>query len=141
MKRLVYISFFLLCIMSCSKRYDRLKLIAGDSCQYWYHVNTDSLSKTKFFYFFDREGKFVILEQRQADKKCYLYDGDDVVYIPTWHLVNDSVINIGGLNRDLTIVNDTFIIITAHNKFHWVDTLYKVTDPHMLKNLQEVPIP
>ena len=45
-----------------------------------------------------------------------------------------------GLNHDLTIVNDTFIIITT-DEYHWVDTLYKVTDPHLLKNLQEVPIP
>lgn len=141
MKQIVYIIFFLSCVMSCSKGYDRLKLIAGDSCQYWYHVNTDPMDNTKYFWYFDREGKFVILEQRYADKKCYLYEIDDVEYIPTWHLVNDSVVNVCGLNHDLTIVNDTFIIITAHNKFHWVDTLYKVTDPHLLKNLQEVPIP
>ena len=126
--------------MSCSKGYDRVQLIAGDSCQYWFCVNSDPMVKTKFYMYFDRKGKRVILEERYADKKCYLYDGGDVEYIPTWSLVNDSVIKMGKLNRKLTIVNDTFLIITTGEN-HWVDTLYKVTDPHLLKKLKEVPIP
>ena len=125
---------------SCSKGYDRVKLIAGDSCQYWYYANSDPDIKTKFYMYFDCKGKKYTLEERYADKKCYLYEIDDVEVIPTWSLVNDSVIEMGGLNRKLTIVNDTFLIITT-DEFHWVDTLYKVTDPHLLKKLQEVPIP
>ena len=124
----------------CSKGYDRVELIAGDSCQYWYYANSDPDIKTKFYIYFDRKGKNYTLEERYADKKCYLHDGGDVVVIPTWSLVNDSVIEMGGLNRKLTIVNDTFLIITT-DEFHWVDTLYKVTDSHLLKKLQEVPIP
>ena len=124
----------------CSKGYDRVELIAGDSCQYWYYANSDPDIKTKFYIYFDRKGKKYTLEERYADKKCYLYEIDDVEVIPTWSLVNDSVIEMGGLNRKLTIVNDTFLIITT-DEFHWVDTLYKVTDPHLLKKLQEVPIP
>ena len=124
----------------CSKGYDRVKLIAGDSCQYWYYAHFDPGVKTKFYIYFDRKGKKYTIEERYADKKCYLHDGGDVVVIPTWSLVNDSVIKMGGLNRKLTIVNDTFLIITTGEN-HWVDTLYKVTDPHLLKKLQEVPIP
>ena len=137
----VYISLFIVLLFSsCSKGYDRVELIAGDSCQYWYHANSDPYIKTKYFWFFDRKGKRVILEERYADKKCYLYEIDDVVVTPRWSLVNDSVIKMGGFNRKLTIVNDTFLIITT-DEDHWVDTLYKVTDPHLLKKLQEVPIP
>ena len=115
-------------------------MIAGDSCQYWYRAHFDPNVKTKFYIYFDRKGKKYTIEERYADKKCYLHDGGDVVVIPTWSLVNDSVIKMGGLNRKLTIVNDTFLIITTGEN-HWVDTLYKVTDPHLLKKLQEVPIP
>ena len=140
MKQIVYISLLLLCVMSCSKGYDRVDLIAGDSCQYWYRAHFDPNVKTKFYIYFDRKGKKYTLEERYADKKCYLHDGGDVVVIPTWSLVNDSVIKMGGLNRKLTIVNDTFLIITTGEN-HWVDTLYKVTDPHLLKKLREVPIP
>ena len=137
----VYISLFIVLLFSsCSKGYDRVELIAGDSCQYWYHANSDPYVKTKYFWFFDRKGKCVTLEERYADKKCYLHDTEDVVVIHTWSLVNDSVIELGGLNRHLTVVNDTFLIITT-DEFHWVDTLYKVTDPHLLKKLQEVRIP
>ena len=137
----VYISLFIVLLFSCcSKGYDRVELIAGDSCQYWYYANSDPDIKTKFYIYFDRKGKNYTLEERYADKKCYLHDGGDVVVIPTWSLVNDSVIEMGGLNRKLTIVNDTFLIITT-DEFHWVDTLYKVTDSHLLKKLQEVPIP
>ena len=140
MKQIVYISLFLLGVMSCSKGYDRVELIAGDSCQYWYRAHFDPNVKTKFYIYFDRKGKKYTLEERYADKKCYLHDGGDVVVIPTWSLVNDSVIKMGGLNRKLTIVNDTFLIITTGEN-HWVDTLYKVTDPHLLKKLREVRIP
>lgn len=141
MKQVVYLSLFLLCVMSCSKGYDRVKLIAGDSCQYWYFANFDPDVKTKFYVYFDRKGKLYSIEERYADKKFYLlHDWDDVVTIPTWSLVNDSVIEMGGLNRKLTVVNDTFLIITT-DRFHWVDSLYKVTDPHLLKKLREVPIP
>ena len=140
MKQIVYISLFLLGVMSCSKGYDRVKLIAGDSCQYWYYANSDPDIKTKFYMYFDRKGKKYTIEERYADNKCYLYDGGDVVFTPRWSLVNDSVIKLGDFNWKLTIVNDTFLIVTF-DKFHWVDTLYKVTDPHLLKKLQEVPIP
>ena len=140
MKQIVYISLFLLCVMSCSKRYDKVRLIAGDSCQYWYHINADSNVKTKFYVYFDRKGKKYTIEERYADKKCYLHDGGDVEIIPTWSFVNDSVIEMGNLNRKLTIVNDTFLIITT-DEYHWVDTLYKVTDTSLLKKLQEVKIP
>ena len=115
-------------------------MIAGDSCQYWYYAHFDPGVKTKFYIYFDRKGKRYTIEERYADKKCYLHDTEDVVVIHTWSLVNDSVIEMGGLNRKLTIVNDTFLIITT-DEFHWVDTLYKVTDPHLLKKLQEVRIP
>ena len=137
----VYISLFIVVLFSCcSKGYDRVRLIAGDSCQYWYYANSDPDIKTKFYMYFDCKGKKYTLEERYADKKCYLYEIDDVEVIPTWSLVNDSVIEMGGLNRHLTVVNDTFLIITT-DEFHWVDTLYKVTDPHLLKKLQEVRIP
>ena len=87
MKQIVYISLFLLGVMSCSKGYDRVELIAGDSCQYWFCVNSDPMVKTKYFYYFSREGKWEGLEERYADKKCYLYEIDDVEVIPTWSLV------------------------------------------------------
>ena len=124
----------------CSKGYDRVKLIAGDSCQYWYYAHFDPYVKTKFYVYFDRKGKRYTIEERYADKKCYLHDTEDVVVIHTWSLVNDSVIKMGDFNWKLNIVNDTFLIVT-YDEFHWVDTLYKVTDPHLLKKLQEVPIP
>ena len=137
----VYISLFIVLLFSCcSKGYDRVKLIAGDSCQYWYYAHFDPGVKTKFYIYFDRKGKKYTLEERYADKKCYLHEIDDVVVTPRWSLVNDSVIKMGVLNWKLNIVNDTFLIVT-YDEFHWVDTLYKVTDPHLLKKLKEVPIP
>jgi hypothetical protein len=126
--------------MSCSGGYDVNRLIAGDSCQYWHVLTPDSEGKTKFFYYFDRKGKWILLIESYADKKCYLFDGGDVAYTPTWFLKNDSVINIGEFDRRIEVVNDTFLII-ATEEYHWVDTLYKVTDPQLLKKLKEVPIP
>ena len=84
----VYISLFIVLLFSCcSKGYDRVELIAGDSCQYWYRAHFDPNVKTKFYIYFDRKGKKYTLEERYADKKCYLYEIDDVEVIPTWSLV------------------------------------------------------
>ena len=85
MKQIVYISFFLLCVISCSKRYDKVRLIAGDSYQYWFCVNSDSDVKTKFYIYFDRKGKKYTIEERYSDKKCYLYDGGDVETLSYHH--------------------------------------------------------
>lgn len=144
MKKIVYFVFAVIFIISCSKGRDVKQLIAGDSCQYWYHVNADSEVKTKFFYYFNRSGKWIALEESYRDKKIRLPEMDDdiceVICEPTWMLRNDTVISMGGLDRSLEIINDTFLIITT-DKYHWTDTLYKVTNPHLLKKLQEVKIP
>lgn len=140
MKKIVYIVLAVIFIISCSKGRDVKQLIAGDSCQYWYVLTPDSEGKTKFFYYFNRSGKWIALEESYRDKKIRLPEMDDVICEPTWMLRNDTVISMGGLDRSLEIINDTFLIITA-DKYHLVDTLYKVTNPHLLKKLQEVKIP
>ncbi len=142
MKKIFYNAFILIliCIMSCSEGYDRSRLIAGDSYQYWNRLTPDSDGKTKYFYYFNCKGKWVVLEESYRDKKCRLPEVDDVVYNPVWSLKNDSVINMGGIDRSLEVVNDTFIILRVE-EYNWIDTLYKVTNPHLLEKLQEVKIP
>ena len=127
--------------MSCSGDYDMNRLIAGDSCQYWHVLTPDSEGKTKVFYYFDRKGKWITLVESYWDKKCRLPEEDDVVCEPIWFLKNDSVIKMGEFDRSIEVVNDTFIILTLEGYHHWIDTLYKVTDPQQLKKLKEVPIP
>ncbi len=139
MKKIVYIALFFIGIMSCSSGYDMNKLIAGDSYQYWYKLTPDSEGKTKVYYYFNRKGKWITLEVSYRDKKCRLPEEDDVVCNPIWFLKNDSVINMGGLDRSIEVVNDTFIILRVE-EYHWTDTLYRVTNPFLLKKLQEVPI-
>ncbi|SNU03691.1 hypothetical protein SAMN06298211_10377 [Prevotellaceae bacterium MN60] len=140
MKKIVYIVLAVIFIISCSKGRDVKQLIAGDSCQYWYVLTPDSEGKTKYYYYFNRSGKWIALEESYRDQKIRLPEMDDVICEPTWMLRNDTVISMGGLDRSLEIVNDTFLIITT-DKYHWTDTLYKVTNPHLLKKLQEVKIP
>ena len=137
---LITFVFIFICIMSCSKSCDMNQLIAGDSCQYWHLLTPDSDGKTKYFCYFNREGKWIGLEESYRDKIIRLSDMDDVVCNPVWKLKSDSVINLGGLDRRLEVVNDTFIIIRTE-EYHWIDTLYKVTNPYLLKKLKEVQIP
>ena len=140
MKKIVYIVLVVICAMSCSKGYDINQLIAGDSCQYWFWPTADSTVKTKFYIYFDRRERMFLLEERYLNKKINLYDGEDVAYYPIWSLNNDSIITWFGRERKLTIISDTFII-TKDKEWNIVDTLYKVTNPHLLKKLQEVKIP
>lgn len=93
-----------------------------------------------YFCYFNRDGKWIVLEESYRDKTIRLSEMDDVVCNPIWKLKSDSVINLGGLDRRLEVVNDTFIIVRAE-EYHWIDTLYKVTNPNLLKKLKEVQIP
>ena len=140
MKKIVYILLLIISIISCSIVDDKNRLIAGDSCQYWYKPSPDSLGKTKYYIYLDRKGKRIFLEERFFDKKCYLYDGGDVYYEPTWSLINDTIIMWGKKERILSVLSDS-IIVLEDKEWNIVDTLYKVTNPHLLKKLQEVPIP
>ena len=92
------------------------------------------------YIYFDRKGKRVILEERYCDKKCYIYDCGDVYYEPKWKLKNDTIIILGIKERKLTIISDS-VIVTEDKEHHISDTLYKVTNPQLLKKLKKVPIP
>lgn len=140
MKKIAYFFLLLVCMTSCSYRYDKLKLIAGDSCQYWYKPTPDSLGKTKYYIYFDRTGKRVILEEGYSDKRYYLYDGDDVAYCSAWSLKNDTIIIWGKKERILTVICDS-IIVTEDKEHHIIDTLHKVTNSSLIKKLRQVPIP
>ena len=140
MRKIVYIVLAVIFIISCSKGRDVKQLIAGDSCQYWFWPTADSQVKTKFYIYFDQKGRMFLLEERHLNKKIALYDGEDVAYYPTWSLNNDSIITWFGRDRKLTVISDTFII-TKDKEWNIVDTLYKVSNPHLLKKLQEVKIP
>ena len=125
----------------CSNGLDRNEfIIAGNNCQYWYKASPDSFGKTRYYIYFDRKGKRVILEERYCDKKCYIYDCGDVYYEPKWKLKNDTVIIWGIKERKLTIISDS-VIVTEDKEHHISDTLYKVTNPQLLKKLKKVPIP
>lgn len=142
MKKVLFSVLFLIFILvfSCSKGLNRERLIAGDSCQYWYKPTPDSLGKTKYYIYLDLKGKRVFLEERFFDKKCYLYDGGDVYYKKSWSLRNDTIIMWGDKERKLSIISDS-VIVLEDKEWNIVDTLYKVTNPHLLKKLQEVKIP
>ena len=141
MKKTVYFMLFIICFMSCSNGLDRNEfIIAGNNCQYWYKASPDSFGKTRYYIYFDRKGKRVILEERYCDKKCYIYDCGDVYYEPKWKLKNDTIIIWGIKERKLTIISDS-VIVTEDKEHHISDTLYKVTNPQLLKKLKKVPIP
>ena len=111
MKKTVYFMLFIICFMSCSNGLDRNEfIIAGNNCQYWYKASPDSFGKTRYYIYFDRKGKRVILEERYCDKKCYIYDCGDVYYEPKWKLKNDTIIIWGIKERKLTIISDSVIV-------------------------------
>lgn len=140
MKKIIYIVLLLLLISSCSTGYDNARLIAGDSCQFWFWPTADSIVKAKFYIYFNRKGKMFLLKERFHNKEISLYDGGDVAYYPKWSLKNDSIITWFGRDRKLSVINDT-VIVTKDEEWQCVDTLYKVTDTSLLKKLQEVKIP
>ena len=114
----IYNSFFVaLSLLSCKKNYTEM-IIAGRSHRYWLMKSQDT--KSQFYYYFDRQGRWYVYVRAYKTSVLTKYDGGDIMLIEKWSLMNDTTINIGGVEYSIRECNDTLLVIKSSR---WIDTL------------------
>ncbi len=93
-------------------------IIAGRSHRYWLMKSQDT--KSQFYYYFDRQGRWYVYVRAYKTSVLTKYDGGDIMLIEKWSLMNDTTINIGGVEYSIRECNDTLLVIKSSR---WIDTL------------------
>jgi len=140
MKSTFIIIVICFCIFSCKQKPDREELLAGKEYKYWVQVPKNEMdSMTNRISYFDREYKNLGYFYSTILKKFYMPEFDDVFYYPTWHFINDTIIDIGtGLCRIKVLTETEFIYDFRGTEFH-----YKVAPMEMIpkeyQSVQSIP--
>jgi len=124
MKKLI-LTFFVFSIVFCNGINRNKKLIAGDSYKYWLVLSDDNKSTTKVFYYFDRDGKWIVFK-KSFDNSFYKYDGGDVQLIESWNLISDTVVYIGNAPCSITELNDS--VFAYKNNIYGMKTMVRVPE-------------
>ena len=120
---------YLVCILtilmlsSCKKR-ELQVLVAGQDCKYWLKLSDESKSQT--IYYFDKSGKWSVFIRPYRSNTMKKYNGGDVMPVEKWSVIDDSILNIGGIGYAVTRISNKMIIIK--NK-HFKDTLVYLPSP------------
>lgn len=104
-------------MLSCKKNYIEMT-IAGENHRYW--LKKSHITKSQVYYYFDRQGKWYVYERAYKARVLTKYDGGDIMLIEKWSLMNDTTINIGGVEYSIRECNDTLLVIKSSR---WIDTL------------------
>ena len=83
-------------LASCAEKKDTFDLITNGNYKYWLVVkNPSEKSKAQNFYYFDKNGKWLVFQRGYSKKNFYKLDRGDVYFIETWKLLDDSTVDIG----------------------------------------------
>lgn len=112
MKKLIFVYISISCVvlsmLSCKKNYIEMT-IAGRNHRYWLKKSQDT--KSQVYYYFDRQGRWYVYERAYKASVLTKYDGGDIMLIEKWSLINDTTINIGGMEYCIRECNDTLLVI------------------------------
>ena len=112
MKKLIFVYISIFCVvlsmLSCKKNYIEMT-IAGKDHRYW--LKKSNITKSQVYYYFDRQGRWYIYDRAYKASVLTKYDGGDIMLIEKWSLINDTTINIGGMEYCIRECNDTLLVI------------------------------
>ena len=98
----------MLSMLSCKKNSIEMT-IAGRNHRYW--LKKSHAEKSQVYYYFDRQGRWYVYERAYKANVLTKYDGGDIMLIEKWSLINDTTINIGGVEYSIRECNDTLLVI------------------------------
>ena len=98
----------MLSMLSCKKNSIEMT-IAGRNHRYW--LKKSHITKCQVYYYFDRQGRWYVYERAYKARVLTKYDGGDIMLIEKWSLINDTTINIGGMEYGIRECNDTLLVI------------------------------
>ena len=113
----IIVFFVALSLLSCKKNYTEM-IIAGRGHRYWLMKSQDT--KSQFYYYFDRQGRWYVYVRAYKTSVLTKYDGGDIMLIEKWSLINDTTINIGGMEYCIRECSDTLLVIESSMS---IDTL------------------
>ena len=112
MKKLIFVYISIFCVvlsmLFCKKNYIEMT-IAGRNHRYW--LKKSHVTKSQVYYYFDRQGRWYVYERAYKASVLTKYDGGDIMLIEKWSLINDTTINIGGMEYCIRECNDTLLVI------------------------------
>ncbi|WP_044077551.1 hypothetical protein [Prevotella sp. oral taxon 317] len=100
----------MLSMLSCKKNSIEMT-IAGRNHRYW--LKKSHAEKSQVYYYFDRQGRWYVYERAYKANVLTKYDGGDIMLIEKWSLINDTTINIGGMEYCIRECNDTLLVIES----------------------------
>ena len=106
-----------LSMLSCKKNNIEMT-IAGRNHRYW--LKKSHAEKSQVYYYFDRQGRWYVYVRAYQASVLTKYDGGDIMLNEKWSLINDTTINIGGMEYGIRECNDTLMVIKSSMS---IDTL------------------
>ena len=100
----------MLSMLSCKKNSIEMT-IAGRNHRY--RLKKSHAEKSQVYYYFDRQGRWYVYERAYKANVLTKYDGGDIMLIEKWSLINDTTINIGGMEYCIRECNDTLLVIKS----------------------------
>ena len=100
----------MLSMLSCKKNSIEMT-IAGGNHRYW--LKKSHAEKSQVYYYFDRQGRWYVYERAYKASVLTKYDGGDIMLIEKWSLINDTTINIGGMEYCIRECSDTLLVIKS----------------------------
>ena len=97
-----------LSMLSCKKNNIEMT-IADRNHRYW--LKKSHAEKSQVYYYFDRQGRWYVYVRAYQASVLTKYDGGDIMLIEKWSLMNDTTINIGGVEYSIRECNDTLLVI------------------------------
>lgn len=107
-------------LVSCNKQSEKSRIediLASNDFKYWIVVpKTSEESVLIRIIYFDRDHFSLALFYSTKMNKILEPEFDDVFYDPYWEVVNDSIVNIGGLNYKINVLTkDSMLLVSNSN--------------------------
>jgi len=112
MKSKLIVIIVCFCMFSCKQKSDVEELLAGKEYKYWIKIPKNE-SDTILYHvsYYDREYKSLGYFYNNYLKKFYMPEFDDVFYYPYWKLINDTILDEGGLLLRIKTLTETDLIL------------------------------
>jgi len=118
--RIALLVLLIVALNSCNQKKTTESLITNGYYKYWLVVrDTSEKSKAQNFYYFDKNGKWLVFQRGFSKKTFNKLDRGDVYFIETWKLINDSSVDIGTRSYHIgNITEDEFVFLFKEDGYN-----------------------
>ena len=137
-KIIIFIS--VICFISCTQKPNREDLLAGEQYKYWIEIPYDDVDTILYrVLYFDREYKSLGYWYNAVSQKFYMPEFDDMLYHPTWHFINDTIIDFRTELCRIKTLNDMEFVYEFRGKINKYKSAPLDIIPEKYKKIQPLP--